>query len=90
VCINDLLDLDAEFYDQPIIAHRDKRLVSCSGELVRLGRTIILKNLTSFKVAPAFDPLIPRNPARFSRIAKNSPLRPVSVSTIRLRLANAQ
>jgi hypothetical protein len=50
------IDLDAAFYDQAIIAHRDKRLVSCSGELVRLGRTIILKNLTSFKVAPAFDP----------------------------------
>jgi hypothetical protein len=50
------IDLDAEFYDQAIIAHRDKRLVSCAGELVRLGRTIILKNLTSFEVAPAFDP----------------------------------
>jgi hypothetical protein len=50
------MDVDAEFYDQAIVAHRIKRPVSCSGELVRLGRTIILKNLTSFKVTPEYDP----------------------------------
>lgn len=50
------MDLDAEFYDQAIVAHRTKRLVSCSGELVRLGRLILLKNLTSFEVAPEYDP----------------------------------
>lgn len=50
------IPLDAEFYDQAIVAHRTKRLVSCSGELVRLGRLILLKNLTSFQVAPEYDP----------------------------------
>lgn len=49
------IDLDAEIYNRAIIAHQTKRPVSCGGELVRLGRTIILKNLTSFVVAPEFD-----------------------------------
>jgi hypothetical protein len=46
------LELTQEFYDVAILAHRERRPVTCRGELMRLGRVIVLAKITRFDLAP--------------------------------------
>ena len=49
------IDLDAQIYDQAILAHRTKRVVTCVGTMIREGRYTILRDLSTFEVAPPFE-----------------------------------
>jgi hypothetical protein len=46
------LELGPNEYDLAIQAHQLQRTVTCQGELVRLGRTNVLTNMTYFRMAP--------------------------------------
>lgn len=49
------IDLDAQIYDRAILAHKTKRVVTCTGTMVREGRYSFLRDLATFDVAPAFN-----------------------------------
>ncbi len=49
------LELGQETYDIAIRAHRERRPVLCRGELQKVGKIMVLTNITRFEIAPEVD-----------------------------------